>query len=212
MIALLGGLALAFVLERAVLAWTGQPVSGPASHLSLPRLAWQGAEWRGLLTRVFAAAVPGVLLVAVAHFEGVEAVRVSMLGIALLACCATDLLAYRVPDALTLPGLVVALAFSALAGQPPLLAAAGAAGLAAVVLSGAAVLTRGGLGGGDVKLGALVGASLGLPGGAAALGAGILVGGFVVIALTASGQVRRDQGVPFGPFLALPAVGWLLVG
>jgi leader peptidase (prepilin peptidase)/N-methyltransferase len=150
------------------------------------------------------------VLIAAVRFEDVQALRVAVIAVALLACAATDLLAYRVPDVVTLPALGFALAFSAVAGEPPLTSSIAAAATAGGLLLGAAVLTRGGLGGGDVKLGALVGASLGLPLAAFALAAGIVIGGGVVIALYACGRLGREQAFPFAPFLALTAVAFLL--
>jgi leader peptidase (prepilin peptidase)/N-methyltransferase len=72
------------------------------------------------------------------------------------------------------------------------------------------ILTRGGIGLGDVKLAVLIGAGLGLPGAYQALFLGIIVGGLVIAVLFLAGVVGRRQAVPYAPFLALAAVGVVL--
>jgi leader peptidase (prepilin peptidase)/N-methyltransferase len=175
-------------------------------------LPWQTVAWRPLVARTAAALALVAVVIAAVRFEDAQALRVAVVGIALIACAATDLLAYRVPDAVTLPALAFALACSAFAGEPAVDSAIAAGAMAGGLLLGAAVLTRGGLGGGDVKLGALIGAALGLPMAAFALAAGIVIGGGVVIALFAMGRLERQQAFPFAPFLALAALAFLLAG
>jgi len=59
------------------------------------------------------------------------------------------------------------------------------------------------MGGGDMKLGAMLGAFLGWPLGLLALFAGVLAGGIVALTLLALGRRGRKDAIPFGPFLAL---------
>lgn len=96
----------------------------------------------------------------------------------------------RVPNALTVGGLALALALSAFAGWGGLLAALAGAGVALLV--SLPVFLAGGLGGGDVKLLAAVGAFLGpgeLP---AALVAIALVGGLMAaVEVVRRGAVTR---------------------
>jgi prepilin signal peptidase PulO-like enzyme (type II secretory pathway) len=73
-----------------------------------------------------------------------------------------------------------------------------------------AILTRGGLGLGDVKLAMLIGAALGLQAAYQALAIGIVFGGLVILALFLAGAVSRRQAVPYAPFLALAAVAVIL--
>jgi prepilin signal peptidase PulO-like enzyme (type II secretory pathway) len=116
------------------------------------------------------------------------------------------LLAYRVPNIVTMPALALVLAASAVSGTPDLVDASlglVACGGAMLVVAG---LTRGGLGGGDVKLVALIGAALGLPEALYALGAGIVAGSLVVIALHAMGALRRGDVFPYAPFLSVAAL------
>jgi leader peptidase (prepilin peptidase)/N-methyltransferase len=98
------------------------------------------------------------------------------------------------------PGIVAGLAFSALEGRfvPALASALGGAALITLIV----VVSRGGMGGGDVKLAALIGSFLGWPGIAVALFAGFMVGGVVGLSLLALRLRQRKDAIPFGPALA----------
>ncbi len=82
--------------------------------------------------------------------------------------------------------------------------------LAAVV-----VLSRGGMGEGDVKLTLVLGLFLGFPAVVAALWLGAVSGGIVAIALRATGRKGRKDTIPFGVFLAggaiaaIMMIGWI---
>jgi leader peptidase (prepilin peptidase)/N-methyltransferase len=67
-------------------------------------------------------------------------------------------------------------------------------------------LGRTGLGGGDVKLAALIGAALGAGVGLVAAFVGIMLGGVVAAALLITGRRRFGEYLPFGPFLAAGGV------
>ncbi|MDD5222764.1 MAG: prepilin peptidase [bacterium] len=71
---------------------------------------------------------------------------------------------------------------------------------------------REGMGAGDLKLLAMIGAFLGWKGAAFSLVSGALAGSILGLALIlVKGWTRRDQ-IPFGPFLSLGAAGFLLGG
>ena len=59
------------------------------------------------------------------------------------------------------------------------------------------------MGGGDLKLGAMLGAFLGWKALLFALFVAVILGGVLGIALVASGLRGRKDAVPFGPFLAV---------
>ena len=63
------------------------------------------------------------------------------------------------------------------------------------------VASRGGIGAGDVKLGALLGVMLGLSMTFVVLPLSFVAGGAVALALLALKLRRRGQAIPFGPFL-----------
>ncbi|MCC3374612.1 A24 family peptidase [Cohnella sp. REN36] len=69
-----------------------------------------------------------------------------------------------------------------------------------------ALLSKGGMGLGDVKLFALLGGIIGLPQIPVALVAACLAGTIVGLLLLATGRVKRKQPIPFGPFLAFGAL------
>ena len=123
-----------------------------------------------------------------------------------------------VPDVITLPGIAIALAWSVLsffvsAHQTPggfsppapleaLLGTLVGGGLLYLV----AVVSRGGMGGGDIKLTAMIGALLGWQQVLLTIFLGTLSGSVVALLFLASGKKGRKDPMPFGPFLALGAV------
>ncbi len=74
------------------------------------------------------------------------------------------------------------------------------------------LISRGGMGAGDVKLAALIGLVTGFPLVLVALLVGIVAGGLVAATLLVSRLVRRKDPIPFGPFLAMGAMVSLVWG
>jgi len=117
------------------------------------------------------------------------------------------------------PGMVVALLL-ALLPQPWLTqwivtgianaALGGAIGFALFLLI--AIVSRGGMGWGDVKLAALIGLATGFPLVFFSIIMGAILGGIVAVALVIAKKRKRRQTIPFGPFLALAAMITLLWG
>ena len=138
----------------------------------------------------------------------------------LLVLAVIDAETRRIPNRLTYPltpALLVLIAGGAvLEGDPGGALAAVIAGLAVGgCLLLLAVGVRGGMGMGDVKLGAFIGVGLGVLGaGAVIVGvlAGFLLGGVVGVALLATGVRSRKDMIPFGPYLAAGAIIGLLQG
>jgi len=158
------------------------------------------------MARTFALILPLLLALTALRFEPLDVFVAGLVVVALVVCCATDLLAYRVPNIVTIPALAVVLTAAALSGMPELLDATLGLAVCAGAMLVVAVLSRGGLGGGDVKLVALIGAALGLPEAPIALGAGIVAGSLVVIALHATGELKRGDVFPYAPFLSIAAL------
>jgi leader peptidase (prepilin peptidase)/N-methyltransferase len=75
-----------------------------------------------------------------------------------------------------------------------------------------AVVSRGGMGWGDVKLAALIGLATGFPLVFLAIIMAAILGGIVAVALLAAKKRGRRQMIPFGPFLAVAAMVTLLWG
>ncbi|HEX5140769.1 MAG TPA: A24 family peptidase [Dehalococcoidia bacterium] len=192
-------------VEPATLAWIDRPAP------SLQALPWQAAAWREPLCRAFAWSLPLLLLLVALRFDVPDGFVAAVTATALVICCATDLLAYRVPNVVTLPALLVVLVAAGVEGLQPFLECALTASICAVAFGAIALITRGGLGGGDVKLVALIGAALGLPAGPIALAAGIVAGSVMVIVLHATRRLGRDDVFPFAPFLSVAALIVLFV-
>jgi leader peptidase (prepilin peptidase)/N-methyltransferase len=124
-----------------------------------------------------------------------------------------DLAHHIIPNSITLPAAVAAVALGAgldSGGEPERLIAGAAAGGFLLL---AAIAYPSGMGMGDVKLAGVIGLLLGrevAPAMFAALIAAVLVG-VVVLARTPAAQ-RRRAGMPFGPFLALGGLIGLFAG
>ena len=117
------------------------------------------------------------------------------------------------------PGIVVALLLSLL--PHPWLTQWVVAGIANAALGGAvgfvilfliAIVSRGGMGWGDVKLAALIGLATGFPLVFFSLIMGAILGGIVAVALMIAKKKTRRETIPFGPFLAVAAMITLLWG
>ncbi len=136
---------------------------------------------------------------------------------ALLALAAIDVEHLLLPDRITLPGIVVGLAIQPLLawGSVPeaLQGAFFGAGLL-LVIAGLWELARGveGMGLGDVKMLAMIGAFLGLHGVIVTLVFASLAGSIVGITLLARGSIELQGKLPFGLFLALGGAIALFAG
>ncbi len=131
-------------------------------------------------------------------------------GACFLALAWSDLRSRVIPNRIVCPALVLALAASG-AWPDRAFAEALTGGLGALAAAIAvAGLSGGGLGGGDVKMAALVGAVVGYP---AVLPAGlvtVLAGGATAAVLLVTRRVGRGDRMPYGPFIAAGAVAALL--
>ncbi len=121
----------------------------------------------------------------------------------LAAISLTDWWSRRIPDALGLALLACALAQMVLLHAPTF----NASFLGLLVSGGVflllAVIGRGAMGMGDVKLAAVLGALLGFPLVLIALFVGIISGGLVAVGLVIAGRGKRGSTMAYGPYLAL---------
>ncbi len=131
---------------------------------------------------------------------------------ALLVITGIDLDHQIIPDEITVPGIAVGLLANLVTGRVPWLDSLLGIGVAGGVFFVIILLSRGGMGGGDMKLGAMMGAFLGWKLGILAVLLGVLSGGLVAVVLLALGRKGRKDAVPFGPFLALGGAVSLLWG
>jgi leader peptidase (prepilin peptidase)/N-methyltransferase len=134
--------------------------------------------------------------------------RAFVLGLLLIAVVFTDLEHHLIPDRLTLPGLVAGLGLR-LYPAPGAVVDGVLGGLVAgglfwlIAEASYRILGKDGMGGGDIKLAAMLGAFLGLPLVLTGIFLGVLVGGITAMALLVLGLRRFGQYVAFGPFLAV---------
>lgn len=131
------------------------------------------------------------------------------MSLILVAVFFIDLEHQIIPNKLTYPGIVVGVATSIVSSHLPWQQSLLGVGVGAAVFVGVAILGRvlfkkESMGGGDVKLAAMLGAFLGV-------GRILLVFvlsaaiGLVIslIAMAVSEKIRRERVIPFGPFIAL---------
>jgi leader peptidase (prepilin peptidase)/N-methyltransferase len=132
-----------------------------------------------------------------------------LLGIAL-----TDAREYIIPDEFSLGGLVIGILFSLAGGFSGIVtgllgAAVGFALLWGVGAAGTRLFKEDAMGGGDIKMMAMVGAFVGWQGVLLTVFLGALLGTLVFVPLSVVGKKRL---VPFGVFLSLGAAATWLAG
>ena len=132
-----------------------------------------------------------------------------ILGAVLLICSVSDLRRGLVYDWVTLPALAIILLHAVAQGD--LVRAVLGASCASSTLLLLHVITRGrGMGLGDVKLAAVIGAAMHLQAAMAALGAAFVCGALVGFALLIAHRAGRTTEMRFAPFLALGVVSALV--
>jgi leader peptidase (prepilin peptidase)/N-methyltransferase len=129
----------------------------------------------------------------------------------LLAVLVIDLEHRRVLNVMVAPAAVVALLASLLPGGPTPAQAliGGALGFGIFFLL--ALLGRGAMGLGDVKLAGVIGLMTGYPLVVAALALGIVLGGVAAIALLVTRRAGRKGTMAYAPYLALGTIAVLLL-
>lgn len=130
----------------------------------------------------------------------------------LLAIFVYDLKYYLIPDVFTIPGIVLAIVGGWLLGITPLNIAIGSAvggGLFLIQY----LMSRGRwIGGGDIRLGFLLGAMLGWPNVIVGLFSAYVIGASVAIGLMMRGKKTMKDMLPFGTFLSAATIGSFLFG
>jgi leader peptidase (prepilin peptidase)/N-methyltransferase len=151
----------------------------------------------------------GLLFAKVLGTEGFTLFAVNSLILISLAVVAAgiDFQHRIIPDVLTLPWMLVGLVIGAISGgiQGVFSRALGIVGCGGLVLL-IAIISRGGMGGGDVKFLALVGSFLGVPGGLTSFVIACIIGAIVGVILIVFGIRSRKDEIPFGPFISLGAI------
>jgi leader peptidase (prepilin peptidase)/N-methyltransferase len=146
------------------------------------------------------------------HYHlSVQTVVLALLATALLIVSCIDMTHTIIPDAITLPGIVVGMCTSfwltpigvcnAVLG----IVLGGGLFLLMAILS-VVILKREGMGGGDIKLIAMLGAFLGWHAILVTIFLAAVLGACVGLALILLRRQGRREPLPFGPFIALGAL------
>lgn len=144
-----------------------------------------------------------------------EAFVYAILYSALIVITGTDLSHQIIPDAITLPGIAAGLLSAAVVLPLGIINSLAGMLVGGGILWGLAWLSpilfgKEGMGGGDIKLMAMVGTVLGWKPVLLAIMVGSLVGSIVGTGLILAGIMRRNEYLPFGPFLAIGSIIALL--
>ncbi len=143
----------------------------------------------------------------------------------LFAITQIDLKHRIIPNSLVGIGLVIGLVFylphllsfivtvpGALVSERPVHEALGGMLLGGGIMLVIFLVSRGGMGAGDIKLMALIGLYVGLRGTAAVLMLGFFFGAITGVAFMVTGKLTRKDALPFAPFLSLAALIQVLWG
>jgi prepilin signal peptidase PulO-like enzyme (type II secretory pathway) len=187
--------------------------AGPSLHAEAGSLLVEHEPehlWRR--RAIVVGATAALFAIAATRYEGAtELAVVSAYICALLVCAATDLLSYRVPNVITYPAILGAIAAAAFMPGANLYDALFGGLLAGGILLLPAIFTGGvGMGMGDVKLALFVGLAVGFQLVPIALLVMALGGGIVALALLVSGLRKRGEPIPYAPFISAGALVTLL--
>ena len=210
-------------LVTALAAWPGGPPGeGETPEESSPQpLTHRGEAGfarplalvleRPLQATLLALATGGVFAAAALRYDDAgQLAVVTVYACAFLVCGATDLLSFRVPNVVTYPAIAGALLIAAFMPGSELGPSLAGGALAGGMLLFLAVVSRGGVGLGDVKLATFAGLALGWPLAftallITALGGGLISGLALLLRLR-----RRSDPLPYAPFIAAAAVAVML--
>jgi len=166
-----------------------------------------GLSWALVILLVYSTVLIILFVTDLEHFILPNIVTYPALLLAGLVALVVTLTNYRLPWTLFFAGS----GFIALLNNFILCALAGGV-CGALLLFLVVVLSKGGMGLGDVVLAGLLGLMVGFPLVFIALFLGILAGGIVAAALLISRRKKRREMMPFGPFLCLGGIVTLLWG
>jgi leader peptidase (prepilin peptidase)/N-methyltransferase len=142
----------------------------------------------------------------IAYGPSLHALGAALLGTILLGIAITDARHYLIPDEYTWGGLVLGLLLALGGGVPGFLNALLGAGVGFALLwivaqAGAWVFKEEAMGGGDIKMMAMVGSFVGWRGVLLTVFAGAALGSLIFVPLS----LKKKRLVPFGVFLAVGA-------
>jgi leader peptidase (prepilin peptidase) / N-methyltransferase len=143
---------------------------------------------------------------------GPDLIAALLLLPALVVVTAIDLEHQIIPDRITLPGIVTGLVANVASGRLSWLDTLTGMALGGAIFLVIILASGGGMGGGDMKLGAMIGAFLGWKITLLSILVAVVLGGVIAVVLLATGAKGRKEPIPFGPFLAAGGAVGLLYG
>ena len=152
------------------------------------------------------------LLIFTIYGLGWPALMLAVFVSILIIASVIDIYHHIIPDGLVITGVLAGIPLTLIQSTDKLvngLIGFLAAGLIMLLI---AIVSKGGMGGGDIKLSAFLGLYLGWQGVLLAMFIAFFLGGMTGIYLLLSGRKGRKDPVPFGPFLALGALLAVLWG
>lgn len=180
------------------------------------RFCREQISWRYPLVEI----VNGALYLLFFHLDGLI-LRLPFhffLASTLVAIFFIDLEFQIIPDKITLPSLAIGL-IGALIAPPPGIAQAligavvGGGGLLLVAYLGEWLFKKEAMGGGDIKMAAMMGAFVGWQKVLLIFMGGAFIGMIVsLVWMAVSKKIRQERLIPFGPFLALAALMAVVYG
>ncbi len=180
-------------------------LSSEHGAMAMPRALTTASMYR----RVIVIAATALIFALIGtQYEG-DALHVAIVAgyaAALIVCTGTDVLAYRVPNVITYPAIIAAIVIGLVMSG-----ASNADVLAGGFLTGGTflamnIVTRGGMGMGDVKLAFFTGFALGLEYGIGGLVITAIAGGVIAIVLLLTHVRDRRDPIPYAPFIAAGAL------
>ena len=192
---------------RPILAWSGL-LAVLTGQTHCPVCGQRHPTWlRAVVVEVIAAVIFG--LVWARYGLSFHLPIISIYTAVLFLVTVTDLEHRLIFNLVMLPAILLALvaAFVTPGMAWPIALVGG--GVAFVLSYLAALVSRGGLGSGDVTLSAFLGLILGFPRIFLSLGFGIFFGGLVAFLLLLTRRVTLKTYIPYGPFLTI--TGWLML-
>lgn len=196
--------------EAEAEAPSGLEFSSETGALAMPRALTDASVYRRAAV-VAATAVIFALIGLRYDAEPLHAAIIALYAAALIVCTGTDLLAYRVPNVITYPAILGAIAIGLLmpdANRADVIAGGLVTGGTFLVMS---IVTGGGMGMGDVKLAFFTGFALGLTFGVAALLITAIGGGVIAVLLLVTRIRDRRDPIPYAPFIAAGALYVMLM-
>lgn len=159
------------------------------------------------------AATPALFAAAWAAFGPSRDFALAALLLALLvAITAIDVERHIIPDRLTIPGTLAGFLANVATGRVGWLDSALGIALGGGLFFAIILARPDGMGGGDMKLGAMLGAFLGWKIALLAIFVAVMLGGALAVVLMAAGVRGSKDPIPFGPFLALGGAAGLFWG